>query len=212
LGDALIGELHWKREVAMDGKSITVLRMAVQLFRDHFRKTPRESLHDEVNASLSSLATACAMTARRLHLGESTYIDAAFGGRSKDDAIQGLVKSSLKRSRIVWDAYLARIQSDYKPCFRWVRSVSNIAFAALYCHLIDQENAEAGSLAETAFLSVTKLCGIERYCGYQRIFPALDSDHLALDGGVQYSEKDHRYRWLVNVDGLNTLMKAVQNG
>ena len=61
------------------------------------------------------------------------------------------------------------------------------------------------------YLAVTRLPKLDQYKSYKRNFPLSSEDQrfqIALNKGVYYTKASHRARWLLNVEGLHTLLNA----
>ena len=104
-----------------------------------------------------------------------------------------------------------------RPRFRWARTVSNLAFASLYLYEMDRGLECFGALAEVAFLSVTergrKKLERTNLLFFEKAATELGCAEVLNTSKTRfYTGDDHRYRYLVNCNGLGDLYLAAANG
>lgn len=236
-GDTLVGRLHWDKKATIDGAAIEALEAAVVIFAGEWKSLkifpPTDErlllFDDEWVGSMSSLAVANTRTAWALiedkfkvddcYLTDLTSTKEAAKQRKKDGALklrkkkaEELLEESEKQMDFVWKAYLRRMESQNKPCFRWVRTLSNLAFASSYAYEMGKKHFQGrwgacASLSETAFRIVLNIQENE----FPRVFKTGSNDpwhEYHSQGDKHYDPADHSYRYIVNEKGLFDLCQA----
>ncbi len=211
LGDTYIGQHHWDKGATIKGESIRVLEHAAIKFAKLYGRGEAAIL-DEWAASMSSLAVAKACIASELQ-DENPRVSKGF---ISEDSPKARAKKcdqlKVECEKLLWElwrVFLGRLESPLAMSHRWARTVSNIAFAAQYLFEHDRSNGQLAVLAEVSFRAVTTTDPTEK-----RLFHSPDGwiwADPALERCPKYSSEHHRYRYLVNIEGLARLYKWIGN-